>query len=264
MEWLDDFFNYYFKGQREEAYRLKKNQIPNRLFKFQPIEELRISSLIQNKIWFSTPKELNDPYDCMGVHWNEHELSDFFSKTISLNKLMHLSTNDIVKNALNSIREHNRISCFSEELYNMPMWAHYASNHKGMSVEYDFSSLDAETDFSKQLFPVGYETNRYDITNLMKLSFQDTPDMRVYLFYFLMQIKHKSWAYEKEWRIMLNADDKKSGLVDCPVQPTAIYFGLNCEEAEAVSKRIKKIFKCPMYKMVQTNSKLYHLESLNL
>ncbi|PYE41502.1 DUF2971 domain-containing protein [Paenibacillus barcinonensis] len=264
MEWLKDFLECYLKGQREEAYKIKKEQIPNRLFKFQPIEEARINSLIQNKIWFSTPKDLNDPYDCIGVHWDEEELSRYFKTTLPSDKLQYLSTNDIVHGALDSMRDHNRISCFSEELYNMPMWAHYASNHKGMCVEYNFSSLDGENDFSEQLFPVGYETDRYDITNLMRLSFQHPPDMRIYLLYFLMQIKHKSWAYEKEWRVMFNAEDKKSGLVECPIQPTAIYFGLNCEEAETISKRIKESFDCPMYKMVQINSKFYHLESLNL
>lgn len=264
MEWLKDFLEYYLKGERGEAHTIKKEHIPTKLFKFQPIEEARINSLIQNEIWFSTPKDLNDPYDCMGVHWNEGELSSYFKATLPLDKLQHLSTNDLVYGALDSIRDHNRISCFSEELYNMPMWAHYANNHKGMCVEYDFSSLDTTNDFCKQLFPVGYETDRYDITNLMKLSFQQSPDMRIYLLYFLMQIKHKSWAYEQEWRIMLNAYEKRSGLVECPIQPTAIYFGLNCEEAETISKRIKEFVDCPMYKMVQTNSKFYHLELLNL
>lgn len=146
----------------------------------------------------------------------------------------------------------------------MPMWAHYASNHKGMCVEYDFSQLDAEETFSKKLFPVGYEENRYNITNLIKLSFQKEPDMRVYLLYFLMQLKHKSWGYEKEWRILLTTENKESGLVKSPVQPKAVYLGLNCNDFESISTTIKEAFNCPIYKMVQSNSKLYELELLKI
>ncbi|WP_051507138.1 DUF2971 domain-containing protein [Saccharibacillus sacchari] len=264
MEWLNDFMSSYFQGNREEAYKIKKENIPSRLFKFQPIEDVRINSLLQNEIWFSVPKELNDPYDCMGTYWEEEEIEEILRKTISSENLKQRSTNEIINEALDSLRDHTKISCFSEELYNMPMWAHYANNHQGICVEYNFTSLNAGVDFSKSLFPVGYEKNRYNITDLLKRSFENSNDPKIRLLYFVMQLKHESWKYEKEWRIILHTENMKSGLVSSPIQPTAIYFGLNCREFEKVAKKIKDKFDCPIYKMSLNNSKFYHLDILNL
>ncbi|MGG1518463.1 DUF2971 domain-containing protein [Paenibacillus oryzisoli] len=264
MEWTNDFFKLYFDGKRAEAYKCKQKNMPNKLYKFQPFDDLRINTLLRNEIWFSTPSSLNDPFDCYGVYWDEVELTKFFKEKLPNDTIKKHSVNEIVDGALNSIRDRTQISCFSEQLFNMPMWAHYANNHQGMCVEYDFSKLSEEVDFSKQLYPVAYEENRYNISNLIKLSFEETPDMRIYLLYFLMQIKHKSWSYEKEWRIMLNAETKTSGLHKCPVSPSAIYFGLNCKEYKSIANSLKIMFDCPMYKLIQPNIRSYEFEVLEI
>ncbi|MBE5394535.1 DUF2971 domain-containing protein [Brevibacillus agri] len=264
MEWFGEFLKLYFTGERKEAYKLKHRYIPTRLYKFMPHNELRIGSLLRNEIWFSNPSTFNDPYDCASVYWEEEELSNYLKEVLSSEILAKHSTSKIVSEAYNSLRDHTKISCFTEKLYNMPMWAHYANNHQGICVEYDFSQLDAEDDFSKQIFPVGYQEHRYDITNLIKLSFNDTLDMRIYLLYFLFLIKHQSWEYENEWRIILHSENKQSGLVKSPIKPTAVYFGLNCNEYESTFKALKEVFNCPMYKMTQSNSKMFELQLLEI
>lgn len=100
------------------------------------------------------------------------------------------------------MRDNIRITCFSEELYSMPMWAHYDRNHTGFCIEHYFSSLDYNNDLTKYLFPIGYDTRRYNITNQFKMALSDKYDMRIKLLFFLMNLKHISWSYEKEWRII--------------------------------------------------------------
>lgn len=260
IEWFREFLRLYFTGERKEANKLKHKFIPNKLYKFMPHEGEYIKSLLLNEIWFSNPSAFNDPYDCASVYWEEGELSNYLRKVLSSEILAEHSINEIVSNAYDSLRSHTKISCFTEKLYNMPMWAHYANNHQGICVEYDFSQLDAEDDFSKQLFPVGYQEHRYDITNLMKISIGDKPDMRIYLLYFLFLIKHQSWEYESEWRVILHSENKRSGLVKCPIKPTAVYFGLNCKEYESTLIKLKEVLNCPVYKMTQSNSKMFELQ----
>ena len=151
----------------------------------------------------------------------------------------------------------------------MPIWAHYADNHKGFCIEYDFSTLDYENEFSKYLFPVGYEPHRYNITNLIELSLKNNTDPRIKLLYFLMSLKHNSWSYEKEWRIMKIKlpEEKKfeSGLVDCPFKPTAIYLGVNFDlEKTPEFYRKLSILGVPIYKLKIGNSKFFDLESVEL
>lgn len=265
-EWYKEFIDLYFKSNILEAYKFKHKNIPSKLFKFQPYKEDRISSIINNKIWFTIPKDLNDPFDSRGVYWNTEDLQKIF---VSRNKYLKLEkVNQIVTDAVASLRNNIKITCFSEDLFSMPMWSHYADNHKGFCVEYNFKQLDYENDFTKYLFPVGYESQRYNITNLTKLILENQTDLRINLFFFLMSLKHKSWAYENEWRIIkmrLSDVEFKSGLEDCPVKPTAIYLGVNFDENEVQTILEKFInMEIPIYRLKVGNSKFFDLDLIKI
>jgi hypothetical protein len=271
MEWFKEFLRLYFRVGIEEAYKFKYRNIPSKLYKYQPYKENRISAIINKKLWFSMPKDMNDPFDCRGVCWNTDEIENFLKTRVHKDKIKEFDSIDsIVEGAIASLRNNIKISCFSEELFSMPMWSHYADNHTGFCIEYDFTRLSYENDLTKYLFPVGYDSRRYDITNLFKKTFNEPYDPRVILLCFLMNLKHSSWSYEKEWRIikMRLPEEKEftSGLEDCPLKPTAIYLGVNFDKNEVHSVKEKlKNFDIPIYVLKVSNSEFFEmeLESIN-
>lgn len=255
IKWFQQFFDLYFSGNILEAYKLKYENIPARLYKYQPYDEKRVSAVLQHKMWFALPKNMNDPFECTGICWDSAALEAEKSGAFASKEL-------IVNKYISSLRDDIKISCFSERLYSMPMWAHYADNHKGFCIEYDFKKLNYENDFTKYLFPIGYVNKRYDITDLLK----NTSNENIFnLLFFLMNVKHNSWANENEWRIIkIRKSCEKEfcdGLEQCPVKPTAVYLGMNFKEHNIL--KIKNKFyheDIPVYMMKSTNSEFFNMK----
>jgi len=127
--------------------------------------------------------------------------------------------------------------------------------------------LNFNDDFTKYLFPVGYETKRYNITNLFKMALSGKYDLRIKLLFFLMNLKHSSWSYEREWRIIDIREPNPSqksftgGLKDCPVSPTAIYLGINFDQSRLDYLKDKfKNTNIPIYKLKTSNSQFFDLD----
>ena len=97
------------------------------------------------------------------------------------------------------------IVSLTTEYQNDLMWAHYASDHRGYCVAYDFtderSGKPDDLQKAKQfLLPVYYS----DETLMVKLSSRFQPDEAHYQEVFrLLTHKKAGWAYEKEWRIIV-------------------------------------------------------------
>lgn len=271
IRWFEKFINMYFSGDYERAYQWKYGNIPQKLYKFEPFKGERISTVINNKLWFSVPKDMNDPFDSRGVCWDYQKVEELLQSYIPEERLKEKfeknSIDDIMNEFISSARDNIKITCFSEELYSMPMWAHYAENHTGFCIEYDFKRLDNNHDLTKYLYPVGYEANRYDITNLFEMVLRsDYKDPRIKLLFFLMNIKHNSWSYEKEWRIINLREPSPiieqftGGNVDCPIKPSAIYLGIYFDNNEI--NNIRDAFSkenVPVYKLNTGNSKFFNL-----
>lgn len=96
--------------------------------------------------------------------------------------------------SINSITlEKSGVSCFSGEKAARNsdlMWAHYADNHRGFCIEYEYD----EREFS--LFAVTYSS--HPIMASAK-EFLFTPDE---IFVRLLTTKSVEWMYEDEWRIV--------------------------------------------------------------
>lgn len=132
-----------------------------------------------------------------------------------------------------------RLTCFTQELFNMPMWGNYADYHSGFCLEYDLTDLDISTDFFKLLLPVAYEEERIDMTVIFQRLFlsENVPSQHYddALLHFINVVKHKSWSYEQEWRYVTvdkNNPDSKGMLVEMPINPTAVYLGINSTEKD--------------------------------
>ena len=250
MEWIEEYKKLFFAGKKDEAYELKYNNLPKKLYKYEVINEEKINMLINSELWFSNPDDFNDPFDSCGICFDEGEIKKYLKDT------------DVSK-LINSFKKDVKICCFSEEINSMPMWTHYAGNHEGMCAEYDFSKVSYTNRFSKYLFPIVYQTERYDITNILKDLINDKTEDAAYMLFFMMQIKHISWNYEKEWRIILK-DKQIRKNVKFPIKPSALYLGLNCssKNVELIKKLAHNSINCPIYKLEKTNTKLFNFKSI--
>lgn len=94
----------------------------------------------------------------------------------------------------------SRFACFTEKVDNLPMWNHYAQEHKGVCLEYNIDCID-ETYFVNRLFPVYYTDKLPDGASLLV---EEKLPQSVFIDYFLIH-KLKDWNYESEWRLIMNA-----------------------------------------------------------
>ena len=90
--------------------------------------------------------------------------------------------------------------CLSESNNIIPMWAHYADNHTGVSIGYDLT--DFELGSEETCHPILYvqssdfteEINNIDNDDRNKLKVLEEPFLK----------KSQDWSYEEEWRILID------------------------------------------------------------
>ena len=102
---------------------------------------------------------------------------------------------DDINEAVKGIRDALQVACFSETNRSILMWSHYANNHQGFCVEYDFSDWECK----KYLKPVQYVSERQYVPG----NFADN----IYpgaenAFINAALYKFVEWSYEKEWRLV--------------------------------------------------------------
>jgi hypothetical protein len=144
-------------------------------------------------------------------------------------------------NFLNSnLQNSYKICSVSERLDSLPMWAHYADNHKGFVMEYDFNKLPSHDLVLNCLWPVFYK-GIYDASNIIKSLNEGK------LFNNLVAILaalHKSsdWEYESEWRLVLPDVADKAGInLSAPLK--AVYLGSKLEDSKE-SNNLSRVLEC--------------------
>jgi hypothetical protein len=109
------------------------------------------------------------------------------------------------KICLNILKPYNRylgnyfLASFTEEFTNLPLWAHYASNHKGVCLEYSTSKLDKNI-----IFPIIYTDKLPNILNYIvpQNNIKNIIPKGLMLYHCIHKLI--DWSYEKEWRYIPN------------------------------------------------------------
>lgn len=204
---------------------LKINHYQNLINDFQ--KEVKIESLFRyksfignydfddlnnNEMSFSPVSFFNDPFDC-------DYLFQVTSKNINDNDKLKLE--QTVNKTKEDEKKRYRIACLSEDNDSILMWSHYANNHKGVCIEYDFQELIEK--FKCDLFPIIYVKRRkkytpYDLIN-SSLTFQKS-----------VFLKADVWSYEKEWRILKCFQNDIMQFGKDTFKPKAIYLGYKIDE----------------------------------
>lgn len=257
MKWEEKFIELYTKGKAQQAKNLKNMYVPNKLYKYQKIDLNRLKNLEDGKLYFSNRKNLNDPFDLLPVCYNEDEVVKFLKEEDSpANSLSKEEIINKIDKVLNSFSDHIKILSLSTSIYNIPLWTHYGDNHRGMCIEYDIDKLDRNSDFYDCLLKVSYIDKKIEITEILKSTLSNLindDEIKIdsmFLLYFTLTMKHKSWQYENEWRIILKSNSGECGVEKSPMKVKSIYLGKDCtkENIDRVVEISKKL-NCRAYKM---------------
>ncbi len=200
----------------------------NILYKYRPINKNTISSLINSEFHYSFAEQFNDPFDCDFYYYNKGTRKD---KVSYLLKRLPMSSKKFIEmfKELNSINFNNRkvkdkypslisgeksndksliVNCFTKKPNNILMWSHYADNHKGICIGYNYKKNGEKLFFEMgENMLIGLKSSiaplykvRYDIKYPLPYNFfKEEPNDLMRFF----KVKYKEWEYEKEYRSVL-------------------------------------------------------------
>jgi Protein of unknown function (DUF2971). len=133
--------------------------IPKKIYKYEPLSIQALANLKSELIYFNSPSNFNDPFDCnMALEVNAPYVDEIpFIKTFLLEEtkgtdgevtIEGSSENEIAAMGMvvaNHYMDDRKawafnsygICCFSEANDNLLMWSHYASSGRGFCLEFD-------------------------------------------------------------------------------------------------------------------------------
>lgn len=221
----------------------------SKFYKYAPVKDVLL--VVRNStLKFTSPDEFNDPFDIypyfpregLGkmlerIRMENDDGAPRFSSREFTKMLKVADTQEFRK----IIALKTAVTCFSKSALILPMWAHYADEHKGCVLEFEITyeeAVDAATSFLQQKrykdldlltpYEVTYSDKRpksYDkngSTNSQSLSALFT--------------KSNQWEYEQEVRCVKNS---QSGIYKFPRhQLKKVIFGLNMNDKDKNEIRI--------------------------
>lgn len=206
---------------------MEPNPLPEKIYKYTAVDQNFYDLLINAKLWFSNPKDFNDPFDNnirFKENLNETELrllaqgkdfiekSKFDEETIVAYFKKNPEKLNSVYEPIKELISNVGICCFSEKYDNLLLWAHYSNCHRGVCIEFDVAAMQ---EWYKEIRRVNYQDVMPDI-NILEV--YKEPILSSIPFY-----KSSHWSYEQEIRIWI----KDHGLIPFPMAAiTGIAFGL--------------------------------------
>ncbi|WP_161792635.1 DUF2971 domain-containing protein [Psychroserpens damuponensis] len=175
---------------------------------------------------------MNDPFECLASvdrKFDKEQIQSFKKILVdSGNKLyknFHLHSDETINKLANSFRktplDKYAFCSFSEDPNNILMWTHYANNHSGLVIGFEFPELKNNNNLQK----VRYQNQLDDISLTPYANFilgkEDGYLDEILRDY---SIKSEHWMYEREWRLWRTC----SGYFRYkPENIKEVHFGLN-------------------------------------
>lgn len=217
----------------EDFIKRKDHCLPKYLIKYRIVNQYSLDSLKNDTVWFDKPANFNDPYDC-SITVTGKPFKDYLESVIKnieeqVGKLDDTNrqyfTDFVTKGVIDELNEYVQnsclVSCFTTKVDSMLMWSHYADCHSGFCMIYDISSISASSYIRKNLYPVIYSGDKFDISYYVDKSLKAD-----YPFIASLCWKNKVWSYENEYRIVLPYGKEKSIPQSIPfIKPTYICLG---------------------------------------
>lgn len=234
--------NLLLHGKSEEAKANRIKSIPKTLYKFYSLtddvalNESKFWTLERQELWYSSIKDLNDPFEFKSFYVDEDQLAQ-----------KDMAEYTVLFNAVKTFSEHLAVVSLTANSFDfMPMWAYYTNNYKGYCVEYDVISPNAfyKVDYEKERIPASRIVEQLCATLNKFLSNGYLPDNTDFIgeaFWQEYFIKHSSWKHEKEFRTIytLEGEHGVSRPISNILKAKKIVAGFNCS-SENIS-RLQKI-----------------------
>ena len=222
---------------------------PRILYQYRPPEAWALDNLCRQVMYFGSPENFNDPYDCHTPptlrNWTDDQLLAVLEKVgfpaptkqmlagrgvrARLRKEwgepMHILEENLGRTYARICRKLG-VACFSECRDNLRMWSQYGGRGKGFCLAFDTGDSSAFP--ADKIIPVQYSEHWPSAGDTIRLL--DGKNPRKFL-------AHKSmdWVYEREWRL-LGARASESGYDAKTLK--GVFFGA---ESTASTKEIVRL-----------------------
>lgn len=204
--------------------------MPASFYRYRPFNQYTLSEIINQHIFLSPIKNLDDKLDSKYVYTlfggisNPDEEGIFDPRREETKKKIAETNKEFC--------DHLRIACLTQDYKNIPMWYYYAQGHQGICIKYSIKDFNNEDIF----LPVIYPSKRKKESNF---KFFPTDKQKKCGAVFNSIVKDESWKFEKEWRIIQYVNDMEKHYVNWRM--SEIYFG--CDAYPETIKTIKNIIE---------------------
>lgn len=231
---------------------------PKYLYKYKPFGEFLIKELCEQEVYYCSPQHFNDPLDCKPLMQNDVDLKNLEKFVLGLlsrqangdqrkarrkiddfqynagqfglyndggegERYYRRSLIGVIENDLLQAMGDVGVLSLSKKWDNMLMWSHYANNHKGVCLEFEFDGNKCAN-----LQPVDYTGSReISVNDLYRwlIRGDETAKQRVIDCMFFK--KERCWESEAEWRSIVSP----SGATSSPFRLKSILFGTRCDQS---------------------------------
>ncbi len=219
-------------------------------FKFMPLNNQYSIGNLENDIFhFSLISDLNDPAEFAYDIGIEKEI-EHRKALLSCCIFVENPTEEEIKNfltpegkkLLDEIKEYAHVYSLTKTYNNLPMWASYADNRKGVCVEYDAYGLFAK--YGWLLAPVEY------VDDIPRINYDCKENEVLEYLHRICFSKSRRWSYEDEWRVLKIRYVTKEKLINDTVKPISITIGDNADSLDVA--RIREIClskNIPLYRI---------------
>lgn len=185
---------------------------------------------------------------------------------LSEEQLFQFLNSSTEKNTEQMVAEFNRVlkagykvCSLSEREDSMLMWSHYAKEHSGFAMEYDFCELPNENILTRMLWPVIYDDKLFDVSEFFEHGLDGGLSSNM-LGVIASIHKALDWAYEQEWRLIMLSSPNEASFNQPSPKVKAIYIGALAEsDSEKELIEIGKGKGIPVYKMKLSHRK-FHMD----
>jgi hypothetical protein len=244
------------------------------LYKYGRMNEYSEQLFTGSKLYFASPRELNDPFECSPQVFASDQSSEAYRRYLlkeikkrggtraqarkhasgQIRSNVHRldTTYDRVRADMKSAHDRAGLYFLSEVGDQILMWSHYGDGHRGYCIE--FEATDSTLVFrcaQKVVYQDDYPA--IDFSRRDKYKWAEAAVLT----------KYTDWSYEKEWRIVY----PEKGLKDYPCgMMVSITFGaMMTEEYKAYVRQWSSLRPSrPRLKQAKIHGSRYALEIANL
>ena len=195
---------------------VKHKQMPRYLYKYcslkklsdqDPKNKINIythSIITANELYFNSPANFNDPYDCNISKIDTPSVNNRdFGKDLSkdkINEIIKVTTinPEYIKTAIKNYMDKIGICCFSTVCDSILMWSHYADYHKGICLKFDI------------LKDPNFFLNTVSVHYSHLLPYFDFKSYKNRIPEEILRTKFIDWSYENEVRIFKDKKEIKN------------------------------------------------------